>query len=73
MIADDYPSQDPAVVATELFDAANVVAATYADVPAARGIGADSAVPGKRIHHRDHFAYHLHDIVHHAYDVTPRG
>ena len=31
-IADDYASQDPAVVATELFDAANVVAATYADV-----------------------------------------
>ena len=28
-IADDYPSQDPAVVATELFDAANAALGGY--------------------------------------------
>lgn len=72
-IADDYVSQDPAVVATELFDAANVVAATYADVPADawgrrgfRSNGSEFTVATISV-------YHLHDIVHHAYDVTPRG
>jgi hypothetical protein len=33
-IADHYASQNPSTVATELFDAATVVADTYADVPA---------------------------------------
>jgi hypothetical protein len=32
-IADDYASQDPATIATELFDAASIVADTYANVP----------------------------------------
>jgi hypothetical protein len=68
-IADDYASQYPATVATELFDAASVVADTYANVPAdawsRRGVrsnGSEFTIATIAI-------YHLHDIVHHAYDV----
>jgi hypothetical protein len=68
-IADDYASQYPATVATELFDAANIVADTYANVPAdawtRRGLrsnGSEFTVATISI-------YHLHDIVHHAHDV----
>ena len=67
--ADDYGSQDPAAVATELFDAANIVADTYTGVPAdawsRRGLrsnGSEFTVSSIAI-------YHLHDIVHHAHDV----
>ena len=67
--ADDYGSQDPAAVATELFDAANIVADTYTSVPAdawsRRGLrsnGSEFTVSSIAI-------YHLHDIVHHAHDV----
>jgi DinB superfamily len=68
-IADDYASQDPATVATELFDAAGIVADTYANVPAdawtRRGLrsnGSEFTVASIAI-------YQLHDIVHHAHDV----
>jgi hypothetical protein len=69
-VADDYGSQDPATVATELFDAATVVADTYAKVPTdawpRRGLrsnGSEFTIATISI-------YHLHDIVHHAYDVS---
>jgi hypothetical protein len=69
-IADDYASQDPATVATELFDAAGIAADTYANVPAdawtRRGLrsnGSEFTVATISI-------YHLHDIVHHAFDVA---
>jgi DinB family protein len=69
-IADDYASQDPGTVATELFDAASVVADTYAGVPvdawSRRGLrsnGSEFTIATISI-------YHLHDIVHHAYDVA---
>jgi DinB family protein len=69
-IADDYASQDPATVATELFHAASIVADTYANVPSdawsRRGLrsnGSEFTVAWIAI-------YHLHDIVHHAYDVS---
>ncbi len=69
-IADDYGSQDPAVVATELFDAANIVADTYANVPAdswdRRGLRSN----GSEFTIATISLYHLHDIVHHAYDVS---
>ena len=68
-LADDYGSQDPATVATELFDAADIVADTYTGVPAdawsRRGLrsnGSEFTVATIAI-------YHLHDIVHHAHDV----
>jgi hypothetical protein len=67
--ADDYGAQDPAIVATELFEAASVAADTYANVPAhawpRRGLrsnGSEFTVESIAI-------YHLHDIVHHAHDV----
>lgn len=72
-IADDYASQDPAVVATELFGAANDVAARYANVPAdawsRRGLRSN----GSEFTIATISVYHLHDIVHHANDVTRRG
>ncbi len=69
-LSDDYPSQDPAVVARELFEAAATVADTY------RGVGADAwSRRGLRSNGSEFTiatiaVYHLHDIVHHAWDVT---
>jgi hypothetical protein len=69
-IADDYAAQDPATVATELLDAAGIVADTYTNVPtdawSRRGLrsnGSEFTVATIAI-------YHLHDIAHHAYDVS---
>jgi hypothetical protein len=68
-VADDYASQHPATVATELFDAASVVADTYANVPAdawsRRGLRSN----GSEFTVATIAVYHLHDIIHHAYDV----
>lgn len=68
-LADGYGAQDPATVATELFEAAGIVANTYTRVPAdawsRRGLrsnGSEFTVASLAI-------YHLHDIVHHAHDV----
>jgi len=67
-----YASQDPAVVADELFDAASTVAQTYDSVPAdawfrrgLRGNGSEFTIATLAI-------YHLHEIVHHRWDVTRR-
>lgn len=72
-VADDYPSQDPTVVAGQLRDAAQTVADTYASVPAdawpRRGLRSN----GSEFTIASISRYHLHDIVHHAWDVTPRG
>jgi hypothetical protein len=71
-LADDYASQDPVTVARDLFDAADVVADTYACVPddgwprrGLRSNGSEFTIASIAI-------YHLHDIVHHAYDVRDR-
>jgi hypothetical protein len=68
-LADNYGAQDPAVVASELFEAADIVANTYTRVPpdgwSRRGLrsnGSEFTVASIAI-------YHLHDIVHHAHDV----
>ena len=68
-IEDDYGSQDPAVVASELVNAADAMADTYTHLPAdawsRRGLrsnGSEFTVASIAI-------YHLHDIVHHAHDV----
>ena len=68
--ADDYSSQDPVTVARELFDAADVVADTYTNVPAEawsrRGLrsnGSELTVASLAI-------YHLHDVAHHVHDVA---
>lgn len=69
-IADDYASQDPATVAGELFDAATIVADTYANVPTEawtrRGLRSD----GSEFTIATIAIYHLHDIFHHAHDVS---
>jgi hypothetical protein len=69
-VADDYASQDPVRVAGELFDAASVAADTYDRVPdgswSRRGLRSNgSAFTVSTI-----ALYHLHDIVHHAHDVS---
>jgi hypothetical protein len=68
-LADGYASQNPVVVAGELVEAADDVADTYASVPdggwGRRGLrsnGSEFTIASIAI-------YHLHDIVHHAYDV----
>lgn len=72
-LADDYPSQDPAVVARELFEAATTVADTYRSVPddawSRRGLRSN----GSEFTVATIAVYHLHDIVHHAWDVGPAG
>jgi hypothetical protein len=68
-VADDYASQDPARVATELFDAASVVADTYANVPAGAWSRRGLRSNGSEFTIATISIYHLHDIVHHAYDV----
>jgi hypothetical protein len=69
-IADDYASQNPATVATELFDAANVVANTYASVPASAWTRRGLRSNGSEFTISSITIYHLHDVVHHAYDVS---
>jgi hypothetical protein len=68
-VEDDYGSQDPAVVGPALLAAAEAVAATYASVaddqwqrPGRRSDGSVFTVDtiGR---------YHLHDVVHHLWDV----
>jgi DinB superfamily len=68
-IADDYAAQDPAVVARELSEAANTVADDYERVPddswSRRGLRSN----GSEFTVATISVYHLHDIVHHAWDV----
>ena len=68
-IEDDYGSQDPTVVTSDLISAAQAVADSYEQVPAdawsRRGLrsnGSEFTVASIAI-------YHLHDVVHHAHDV----
>jgi hypothetical protein len=68
-VEDDYGAQDPAVVAGELVAAADAVAATYASVA-----GEQWQRPGRRsngsVFTVDTIGrYHLHDVVHHVWDV----
>jgi hypothetical protein len=72
-LADDYASQRPGTVAAELVAAADAVADTYAAVPdgawSRRGLrsnGSEFTVASIAV-------YHLHDVVHHAWDVDPDG
>jgi len=69
-LADDYASQDPVTVAAELYDAANVVADTYADVPAHAWSWRGLRSNGSEFTIATIAVYHLHDIVHHAHDVN---
>jgi hypothetical protein len=68
-IADDYASQDPATVATELFDAATAVAETYGNVPSDAWTRRGLRSNGSEFTIATISVYHLHDIVHHSHDV----
>jgi DinB family protein len=68
-IVDDYASQDPATVASELFDAASIVADTYANVPGDAWTRRGLRSNGSEFTIETIAIYHLHDIVHHAHDV----
>ena len=68
-VAERYAEQDPATVAGELLDAAESVAERYESVPPGawgrrgfRSNGSEFTVESIGL-------YHLHDIVHHAWDV----
>ena len=69
-LAENYGAQDPVVVAGQLLEAAATVADTYAAVPAdawpRRGLRSN----GSEFTVASIARYHLHDIVHHAWDVT---
>jgi hypothetical protein len=71
-LTDDYASQDPSIVADELRHAASAVADAYESVPAdawsRRGLRSN----GSEFTVETIALYHLHDIVHHAWDVTAR-
>ncbi|MED5815377.1 DinB family protein [Mycolicibacterium sp. 050232] len=69
-IADDYGSQDPGTVATELFEAASVVADTYDHVPTDAWFRRGLRSNGSEFTVSTIAIYHLHDIVHHAHDVS---
>jgi SAM-dependent methyltransferase len=69
-VADDYLSQDPARVAAELTTAAEAVAATYAAVEDDQWQRRGTRSNGD-VFTVDTFArYHVHDVVHHAHDVS---
>ncbi|TQL68087.1 mycothiol maleylpyruvate isomerase-like protein [Nocardioides albertanoniae] len=65
----DYAAQDPEAVADELMDAADLAAATYEKVPpdawGRRGVRSNGDVFSVETLGR----YHLHDAVHHLWDV----
>ena len=71
-VADDYASQDPSTVADELERAAADVADVYDSVPAdawsRRGLRSN----GSEFTVATIALYHLHDVVHHTWDVSPR-
>jgi SAM-dependent methyltransferase len=68
-LAERYAEQDPATVSVELLEAAAVVAERYESLPpdawSRRGFRSD----GSEFTVESLGRYHLHDIVHHAWDV----
>jgi hypothetical protein len=66
----DYGSQDPATVAGELIEAADAVAEAYAGVSGDQWQRAGTRSNGDRFTIDTFARYHLHDLVHHAHDVS---
>ena len=69
-VADDYGSQDPAVVAGQVTQAAASVAAAYERVTGEQWQRTASRSDGARFTVESFGRYHLHDLVHHAHDVS---
>jgi hypothetical protein len=72
-IEDDYGSQDPVVVMSELLEAARTVAVTYEHVPSDAWSRRGFRSNGSEFTVASIAVYHLHDIVHHAHDVGDTG
>jgi hypothetical protein len=69
-IADDYGSQDPAVVADELAAAGAVLAESFAAVPASLHGNTGLRSDGSTFTVTTFAQYLVHDPVHHVWDVT---
>jgi SAM-dependent methyltransferase len=69
-VDDDYGSQDPAAVAREVTEAADAVAHEYAAVAAEQWERGGTRSNGDRFTVDTFARYHLHDLVHHAHDVS---
>lgn len=68
-VADDYASQDPAVVAAQLVAAGEVVAGVFDSVPAGAWGRTGRRDDGSVFSAATLAQYFLHDIVHHLHDV----
>jgi hypothetical protein len=68
-VEDDYGSQDPEVVSRELGEAADVVAATYDSVEGDQWQRPGTRSNGSVFTVETIGRYHLHDVVHHIWDV----
>jgi SAM-dependent methyltransferase len=66
----DYGSQDPGKVAEEVGEAAEAVAVTYESVPADAWQRKGTRSNGDTFTVDSLARYHLHDLVHHAHDVS---
>jgi SAM-dependent methyltransferase len=66
----DYGSQKPVVVASEVVAAADVVAALYESVEGEQWRRTGTRSNGDRFTVDTLARYHLHDLVHHAHDVS---
>jgi DinB superfamily len=71
-LTDDYAAQKPSVVADELKQAALAVADVYASVPADAWSRRGRRSNGSEFTIASIALYHLHDVLHHTWDVTPR-
>jgi SAM-dependent methyltransferase len=69
-VAGDYLSQDPATVAGEVTAAAEAVAATYAGVTGDQWERRGTRSNGDLFTVDTLARYHVHDLVHHAHDVS---
>ena len=68
-IEDDYASQDPETVAAELADAADAAGQRYTDLAEDQWSRTGRRSDGSVFTVDTIARYHLHDVVHHAYDV----
>ncbi len=69
-VDDDYGSQDPAQVGAEVVAAADEVASAYEDVRDDQWDRSGTRSNGDRFTVDSLARYHLHDVVHHAHDVS---
>ncbi|MDV8076256.1 DinB family protein [Rhodococcus sp. IEGM 1370] len=68
-LADDYNSQDPATVASELGDAARALADDFAAVPPENRHRTGRRSDGSNFSVESLAAYYIHDPIHHLWDV----